>query len=459
MKKFITMMLAVVLIAALALSACNSGGGNTGGGGGGGSGDLVERGWQSDLAKDVITLGGVRSSTGANAYSEQTAFGPQYRMWVDLLNKDGGIYVKSLDRKVPIETQIYDDGSDITKTTQLFEQLLAQEKPDIIVGPVGSSALFSCVPIAQKYDYLLLASEGGAKELEKYIPDNPNFFSILSYSETQVPALVKLFGELGVESVYCAYIDDLHGTEYWGATVPLLEAAGIEILGSESVPLEGNFDADAVVNNAMRLNPDAFLCYTYPGGAVPITLSSVKLGYNPNLFLTGPGACYDFFGNIVFGDLTNESLDGMMGWGAWNEKSSAGAKEFYEFFRDYWTEEGYFWKNPDGTFNMSKGDDTVYVDWWGHICYYAVVEILQQAIENAGQLNDDGRIDNLTLVEYIKNSTFKTYMNPELKFTNNILTDDMYLGNIGQWQDGVFEVVDSDARRTADPLYPKPAWK
>jgi hypothetical protein len=49
-------------------------------------------------------------------------------------------------------------------------------------------------------------------------------------------------------------------------------------------------------------------------------------------------------------------------------------------------------------------------------------------------------------------------MHSELKFTNNILTDEMYLGNIGQWQDGIFEVIDNDSRRTADPVYPKPPW-
>jgi len=31
-------------------------------------------------------------------------------------------------------------------------------------------------------------------------------------------------------------------------------------------------------------------------------------------------------------------------------------------------------------------------------------------------------------------------------------------GEIGQWQNGVFEVIDPGKKRTAPPLYPKPAW-
>ena len=470
-KRYITLILVIAMAAALALSACggrDSGGGTPdtsstqagsgSSGGGGGYGELVEKGYQSDMQKDVITLRGVRPVTGVNAIFEQTAFGPQYRMWVNETNQAGGVYIKSLDRKVMVDVQVYDDGSDITKTTQLFEQIVASEKPDLIIAPEGTASLFACSPIAQKYSYLLLAAEGGAKELEQYLPDNPNTFSILSYSETQVPALIKVFQEVGVQSVYCAYVMDLHGTEYWGATKKALNELGIEISGEEGVPLEGDFNSDAVVNNAMRSGADAFLVYTYPPGSIPITMSSAKLNYNPKMYLVGPGGCYDFFGLSVFGDPSNIALDGMMGWGAWNEKSTAHgsqAKEYSDHFRDYYIANGEFWRFADGSFNP---DGSVFQDWWGHICYYSVMQIMEQALANAGELMDDGRINNLTLVEYVKGAEFKTVMHESLRFTNNILTDDMYLGNIGQWQNGVFEVVDNDYRRTSDPWYPKPEW-
>ena len=39
-----------------------------------------------------------------------------------------------------------------------------------------------------------------------------------------------------------------------------------------------------------------------------------------------------------------------------------------------------------------------------------------------------------------------------------LLAVDCYAGQIGQWQDGVFEVIDPGENRTADPIYPKPGW-
>ncbi|NLB29215.1 MAG: ABC transporter substrate-binding protein [Clostridiales bacterium] len=415
------------------------------------------------MEKNVINIRAVRSQTGGLAIFDQTAFGPQYRMWEDEINKDGGLYVKSLDRKVPVKITVTDDGSDVEKTTQLLEQILANEKPDLILAPDDTALLFATAPIVQRYGYLMISAEGGAKELEKQFSEmredygQVNVYSVLSYSETQVPALVKLLQDLDVTSVYCAYINDLHGIEYWGYTEEKLKEVGIEIKGSE--PVDPNDPrGDVIINNAMSSGAQAFLGYMYPQQAIPVTMVARELDYNPDMYLLGPGLCYDFFSVFAFGDFTQDSLQGLMGWGAWNEKSSPAAKEYSEHFREYWTEKGLFWINEDGTPGTGDPDALVYQDWWGHICYYSVMQILQQAVENAGELDENGVLNQATLVEYVGSNSFDTVMNPALKFTNNILMDDMYLGNVGQWQNGVFEVIDADSRRTADPIFPKPAW-
>jgi len=468
-KRSITLILAIAMVAVLAFSACGGGGGGgtTGGGGGtSGSGDgTVETGYQKDMKKDVITIKTVRPVTGDSALFQQTAFGPQYKMWEDEINQDGGLYVKSLDRKVPVEIITYDDSSDMEKTTQLLEQILANEKPDLLLAPEGTARLFAAAPIVQRYGYLMIAAEGGAKELESKFEEmkadygQVNVFSVLSYSETQAPALVKLIEELGVESVYCAYINDLHGIEYWGYTEQLLKEVGVDIKGSEPVD-PADVAAASIINNAAASGADAFLGFMYPPQSIPVTMAAKDLNYVPKMYLLGPGLCYDFFSVFAFGDYSQDSLEGIMGWGAWNEKSTAHgaqAKAYSDHFRQYWTDKGMFWRNADGSPGADPGI-AVFQDWWGHICYYSVMQVYQQAVENAGELDENGVLNQDTLVKYITNNTFATVMHPELKFTNNILLDDMYLGNVGQWQNGVFEVIDNDYRRTADPIYPFPGW-
>jgi len=424
-----------------------------------GTGELVERGYQSDMQKDFINIQAVRPVTGGGAIFEQTAFGPQYRMWEDEINAQGGLYVKSLDRRVPVRITVTDDTSDMAKTTQLLDQILSA-KPDLILAPEGTARLFAAAPIVQRHGYLMVAAEGGAKELADQFDTmrqdygNVGVFSVLSYSETQVPALIKLIEELGVDSVYCAYINDLHGIEYWSYTEQKLREIGIDIRGSEMVDPDDP-KGDVIINNAMRSGAQAFLGYMYPQQAIPVTMTARELNYNPDMYLLGPGLCYDFFSLFAFGDYSQDSLHGIMGWGAWNEKSSDRAREYSEHFRNYWIDKGLFWKNADGSPNPNG---TVFQDWWGHICYYSVMEVLQQAVENAGELDANGVLNQATLIEYVSNNTFDTVMNPALKFTNNILLDNMYLGNIGQWQNGVFEVIDADSRRTANPIFPKPDW-
>ena len=475
-KRWLVILLALVMIVGL-LAGCGNnaqqpGGGGGGGGGGaaqppaggggGGSGELVERGYQSDMQKDVINIRAVRPLTGGGAIFEQTAFGPHYKMWEDLINQDGGLYVKSLDRKVPVKITVTNDDSDMEKTTQLFEQILANEKPDLILGPEGTARLFATASIVQRYGYFMVGAEGGAKMLETMFEDMKadygqiGVFSVLSYSETQAPALIKLLQDLKVESVYCAYINDLHGIEYWGYTEELLKKTNIAIKGSEPVD-ENDVKPDVVVNNAMNSGAQAFLGFVYPGQGIPITMTAKALGYTPDLYLLGPGLCYDFFSVFAFGDYTQDSLHGIMGWGAWNEKSNDTVKKYSEDFRAYWRDKGMFWRNEDGSPGADPGV-AVFQDWWGHVCYMSAMQIVQQAVENAGELDANGTLVQSTLIEYTANNTFNTVMNPQLKFTNNILMDDMYLGNVGQWQNGVFEVIDADSRRTADPIFPFPGW-
>ena len=51
-------------------------------------------GYKIDKNKDTIVFGGSRSMTGVYAFFEQSAYGPIYKMWVDDINAEGGIYVK-----------------------------------------------------------------------------------------------------------------------------------------------------------------------------------------------------------------------------------------------------------------------------------------------------------------------------------------------------------------------------
>ena len=53
---------------------------------------------QPVLAKDKIIIGAARPLSGPLAFFEANAFGPLYKMWVEMVNARGGIYVKEYVR-------------------------------------------------------------------------------------------------------------------------------------------------------------------------------------------------------------------------------------------------------------------------------------------------------------------------------------------------------------------------
>ena len=126
-----------------------------------------------------------------------------------------------------------------------------------------------------------------------------------------------------------------------------------------------------------------------------------------------------------------EALEGIMGFGAWNHKTSPGAQEFY----NNWVA-----RHGEGT-----------IDWWGHLLYWGSLQFFEQAIEKAGTLNQEA------IRDVMAKETFETALGPTW-FERGRLAPASHPGEIGQWQNGIFEVVGRKENATAKLLFPKPPW-
>ena len=376
--------------------------------------------------KDKIVFGAARSQSGPLAIFDEVAFGPIYRMWVEEVNARGGIYVEEYGKKLPVELLIYDDTSDIGTMTRLVERLIVEDKVDFLLPPNSTAALFAVAPIAQEHGYLLMGAEGGCSSLKAAVASSPYFFSVLNHNTTQVPVLVDILVEGGVKTAAIIFIADLHGIEYSGLAAPQLALAGIDVVFNKSVP-PGITDLAPIINEAKAENVDAFLAFVYPDEGFLALGQSMELGFFPDVFLLGPGANFNFFPGI-FGP----AAEGIMSWGAWNEKSSPEAAEFLELFLKYY----------------GPGD----IDWWGHLPYYASLQVLEQAIERAGTL------DHSVLAEMIATEEFDTVLG-KTWFEDGYLATECYEGQVGQWQNGVFEVIGPSDRATASPVIPRPVGR
>ncbi|UCE55306.1 MAG: ABC transporter substrate-binding protein, partial [Desulfobacterales bacterium] len=90
-------------------------------------------------AKDKIVIGQAIALSGPLAGGVAIAGGRIYEMWVEEVNKNGGIYLKEYGKKLPVELKRYDDKSDIGTMTNLLEKLILEDKVDFIFPPWGTA--------------------------------------------------------------------------------------------------------------------------------------------------------------------------------------------------------------------------------------------------------------------------------------------------------------------------------
>jgi branched-chain amino acid transport system substrate-binding protein len=379
--------------------------------------------------KDKIVIGAARPLSGPLSFFEANAFGPIYKMWVDEVNAEGGIMVEEYGKKLPVEMLVYDDQSNLDTSMRLLEKLMVEDKVDFVFPPASTAFFFAAAGVTNEQGYLLMGAEGGAATIREEIDKYPMFFGLLNFSNwDQMSTLMDIFDEVGAQSVAMIYLDDLHGIEYSDVLKEEAEAAGVEVVFETSIPGDTK-DFSPILRQVQEANPDVLFVPCYPDQNFPMVAQMIQLGYNPKMLVMGPGTTFAAF-PAAFSD---EIVNGVVGYGAWSVNSSPELAELQEKLlqREGFTED-----------NM---------DYWGHAFYYAGLQMFQQAIEKAGTL------DNEKVAEVLKTERFQTILG-ETWFDNQLTAVEAHPGQVGQWQDGVFEVIDPGDKRTADPIYPKPDW-
>jgi branched-chain amino acid transport system substrate-binding protein len=381
--------------------------------------------------KTEIVIGASRDISGPQAGFQTFGAAPIYKMWIDDVNAAGGIKIGSKQLKVKLIE--YDDASDTAACVRNIEKLCTVDKVDFLFGPTGTAMLFAAAPIANKYKKIMLCMEGGATTLESKLGGMPYVFSPLNYSNHyQMPVFTDLCVAKGAKTAFVIAMNDLHGAEYNTAFQGEAALKGITVVDSVTIPVTIT-DMNSVVQAAKAANPDIVCVFAYPNQNILFMNTAMALNFSPKILLIGPGCNFGFF-NLTYG----AALEGVIGEGAWNAKSSPKAAAFAVKAE----------AAVGGPGNM---------DWWGAIVYYSAAEFLGQAITKAGSL-DNEKVRAVMYKEKFETTIGTFYWQ---RFGVNggcLMPQDVYDGQIGQWQKGIFEVIDPDKHNTAPMEYPKPAW-
>ena len=376
-------------------------------------------------SKDKILIGCAISLSGPYAPGAEMTQIPNYKMWVEEVNAKGGIFVKEYGKRLPVELVIQDDKSEIGTAIKIQEKLILQDKVDLLLPPWGTAMHFAVAPVANKYGYPLIGPTISSEKLREVAHKIPYFFGILNMPREQGTALADLLVELNIKRVALIYIADAYGIEWTAKVAPELGVKGIDVAILKSYPL-GAKDLSPLLKNIKVADVDALLGMSYPPDTFLITEQAKAIGLNPKVFYLGVGVAFPVYRD-KFGV---DNVQGIMGAGAWNPKLPfPGAKEYFDRHLKRWE------KEPDR---------------WASAFAYASLQIIEQSIGMTGTLN------RKKLRDAIATNTFPTVIGP-VKFEGGFNLQSP--GEIGQWQKDEFEVVASKEKRTAEPIFPKPAWK
>lgn len=376
------------------------------------------------LAKDKIVIGCAIALSGENAVPAQSTQVTEYKLWVEQKNAEGGLFVKEFGKKLPIELIMYDDNSNIETSTKMVEKLIVQDKVDLMLPPWGTAFNFAVAPMVSKYGYVMIGPSISSAKFKEISYQAPYFFIILNQPQKQATAVVDLLKDVGVKSAAIIYVADLFGLEHSGQVAPLLGQTDINIAMLKSYPL-GVKDLSPLIKTIQAKKVDALLAYSYPDSTFLLTKQMIALGYSPKLLFLGVAVHFPDYRDS-FGVKT---VEGVMGVGAWNPKVPApGARDFFNAYVKRWG------KEPPR---------------WGEASSYASLQIIDQAIQKTGSL------DQKKLRDVIAKDTFQTVIGP-VKFEEG--TNPNFPGDVGQWQKGEYEIVSPKDKRTAKPIYPKPNW-
>lgn len=141
-------------------------------------------------AQDKIRIGWALSKTGPNAGGVATTQAPNYQLWVQEVNAAGGILLKSIGKRVPIEVVEYDDRSNSEEAVRAVERLITQDKVDFVLPPWGTALNLAVGPTLHKYGYPHLAFTAVTDRAHDLAKRWPNAFFFLGTSAQYAEGLM-----------------------------------------------------------------------------------------------------------------------------------------------------------------------------------------------------------------------------------------------------------------------------
>lgn len=151
-------------------------------------------GWSLGQGASVVRVGYSISKTGPYATGAGITTLPNYRLWVEEVNRAGGL--KLSGGPVRLEAVEYDDRSNPEEAIRNLQRLFTQDRADIVLPPWGTAMNLAVAPVFARYGYPHLGVTNLSEKTPELVKRWPNYFSFLGLPSQYAEALARLLRNL-----------------------------------------------------------------------------------------------------------------------------------------------------------------------------------------------------------------------------------------------------------------------
>lgn len=405
-----TAVVAVALMS-LGISACASG---SSGGSGGSS---------SPASNKPLVIGASVSLTGDFA-DPGKAVKAGYELWATMVNAKGGIK----GRKVVFK--IVDDTSSPTQVVTNYQNLINQDKVDLVFGPFSSLLTVPASQVAKRYSYAFLEPAGGGPKVFASKLDNLFFVQpapVVKSGDVFADWILSLPAADRPKTAAYAELDDPFASPIAESIRARFEGAGIKTVYKQVYPAETQ-DFSPIIAKIAADAPDVLVSGTQSEDAYAQVKSLIQLKFSPKFMFMSNGANSP----VEFPSKVGAAnTSGIMSAGDWFPGSTAtGSAEFTAAYI----------KAYGGTANTIDNSSAE---------AFACGQLLEAIAAKTG------KIDNATIISTLHQGTWPTLLG-DLKW--DAIGQPQGSFHLVQWQGGGLVPVYPAEIAKAAPVFPKPNW-
>lgn len=222
-----------------------------------------------------VRIGMTVSSTGTFALASQSGE-RGVEIWVDDVNRRGGIEIGGQKRRVELVKR--DDRSDKQMVARVYEDLINNEKVDMVFAPFGSTLTAAAATVTERLGKFMMVWSASS---------DPIYEQGFKYvvSGTQMPASLQLrlpmeyVSKLGGKKVALIYSDEPFPTALATGGKAQAEKNGLDVVLYERYP-KGQKDFSTLLQKVRASGADVFFPTSYEGDLISIARQMKQLNIN-----------------------------------------------------------------------------------------------------------------------------------------------------------------------------------